>query len=321
VSALFGHWEFRPVVVLVLIPLVIIYLTGWFRIRSIRGGQTHLATGWRLAAYLTGMGVLAAALMSPIDYLGGDLFFMHMIQHKLTIMVAAPLIWLGNPFPIGVWGLPRTARLAAVDVFSQSSPVRTMVASVTQPILAFFIFLFVYLGWHDPGAYNSALTHSWVHDLQHITFFLAAMLFWWHVIGAAPRIHATLSPWVAVAMLIGIIPFNAITGFAIANADSVIYTYYESIPRIWGYSALEDQAIGGVIMWIPGSEMFFQAAIAVIAVMFMRERKKNRTPVPSAAETIADADLIAPGLESRVTQAYWRDLAKQRANLHREPTP
>ena len=70
------------------------------------------------------MGTLAVALLSPVDQLGGQLFFMHMIQHKLTIMVAAPLIWLGNPFPIGVWGLPGAGRHAVGAVLNQESPVR-----------------------------------------------------------------------------------------------------------------------------------------------------------------------------------------------------
>lgn len=313
--ALLGPWEWRPEVLVVLVPLATIYLVGWVRLR--RRGATKVAMGWRLAAYATGLLALAASLMSPIDILGGQLFFMHMIQHKLTIMVAAPLIWLGNPFPIGVWGLPRPGRMALTNVFADRARLRLMLAAATQPFVAWLLFIFVYIGWHDPGAYNLALTHRRVHDLQHISFFLTAMLFWWHVVGSAPRLHKTVSPWVAIFMLLAAIPFNAIAGFAIANSDTVLYTYYQSIPRIWGFSVMQDQAVGGVIMWIPGSEMLFQAAAAVLAVMFWRDRKQRLLAdlpdvPPSGALDVPDEALIAPGLEQRLRHAQWAEMAAQR---------
>jgi len=315
--ALVGPWAWRPAVLMVLLPLTTIYLVGWVRLQ--RRGATRLASKWRLAAYGTGMLTLAASLMSPIDSLGGQLFFMHMIQHKLTIMVAAPLIWLGNPFPIGVWGLPRQGRQALTSIFADSAPVRPALAAATQPFVAWLLFVFVYIGWHDPGMYNLALTHGRVHDFQHITFFLTAMLFWWHVVGAAPRLHKTVSPWVAILMLMAAIPFNAIAGFVIANNESVIYTYYQSVPRIWGFSVMQDQSVGGVIMWIPGSEMLFQAAAAVLAVMFWRDRKKRRAEnlpeaLPLGALDVADDALIAPGLEHRLRHQQWREMAAQRTH-------
>ncbi len=322
--ALLGPWEWRPEVLVVLIPLATIYLVGWVRLR--RRDATRLATKWRLAAYVAGMLLLSISLMSPVDILGGQLFFMHMTQHMLSIMLAAPLIWLGSPFPIGVWGLPMAARRFLIGIFADSSPVRPWIAAATQPFVAWILFIFIYIGWHDSGAYNLALVSPSVHDVQHITFFGAAMLFWWHIVGAAPRLHKSLSAWVAIFMLMAAIPFNAIAGFAIANSDSVIYTYYESVPRIWGFSVLQDQAIGGVIMWIPGSQMLFMAAAAVLGVMFWRERKKRLagdlpdTP-PSGALDVPDAALIAPGLEQRMRHDQWREMAAQRTHGTHGTTP
>jgi len=329
-QALLGPWEWRPEVLAVLLPLMAIYVGGWIRIRRRRDGETRLATGWRMAAYLAGMGTLMVALLSPIDALGGQLFFMHMIQHKLSIMVAAPLIWLGNPFPIGLWGLPAPVRRSFSSIFSDASPVRPWLSTATQPFVVWLTFIIVYVGWHDPGAYNLALRIPWVHDIQHLTFFLTALLFWWHVVGAAPRLHPSLSPWIAIAMLIGAIPFNAITGFAIANAGEVVYTYYESVPRIWGFTVMEDQAIGGVIMWVPGSEMLFQAAGVILAAMFIRERRKNRLAAQKAgtrvqtydaprADQLPDAAFIAPGLEHRARQNEWRALTNQREQARHNP--
>lgn len=316
VRALLGPWEWRPGVLLVLLPLLALYLVGWVRLR--RRGAVRLASRWRIAAYLSGMIFLAVSLMSPVDQLGGQLFFMHMIQHKIVVMVAAPLIWLGNPFPIGLWGFPAAGRRAVGAMLREDSPLRGMLTTLSQPFVAWIAFVFIYVGWHDPGLYNLALENPQVHNLQHITFFVSAMLFWWHVTGAAPRLHKRLSPWVAIAMLVAAIPFNAITGFAIANNDTPIYTYYESVPRIWGISVMDDQALGGVIMWIPGSEMLFQAAFLILALMFIRDKKANRKPVPSGATLIEDGALIAPGLEHRARANQWRAISAEReaARLH-----
>jgi putative membrane protein len=302
VRALFGPWEFRPEVLVVMVPLTIIYLVGWVRLR--RQGKRKIANRWRLASYVTGMGTLAISLMSPIDILGGQLFFMHMIQHKIAVMI-------GAPFPIGLWGLPRGLRKSMTHVFSDASSIRPLLETITQPFVIWGTFVVVYIGWHDPNLYNLALRIGWVHDIQHITFFTTALAFWWLTLGGAPKLHAGMSPWIPIVMLLGVIPFNAITGFVIANSESIVYSYYESVPRIWGVSLLDDQATGGVIMWVPGSEMFFQAAGALLALMFIRDRKKNQQAVPLADE-IDDAALIAPGLEHRAEENAirnkWREV-------------
>lgn len=272
--ALFSAWEWRPFVSLLLGGLTTLYLLGWLRLRRQRV-NSRLATRWRLGAYLSGMAILALALMSPIDILGGQLLFMHMIQHKLTVMAAAPLLWLGNPFPIGLWGLPGPLRKTVATLFTHRSWFRQALTAVTAPGVTWLVFIVVYIGWHDPNLYNLALRVDWVHDLQHITFFVAALLFWWPVVGAAPHLHQRFSPWVAIAYLMLAVVPNAIAGVVIANSSSLIYTYYASAPRIWGFTTLQDQATGGMIMWIQGSEMLMQAALIVLIVHLSQERRKG----------------------------------------------
>ena len=129
---------------------------------------------------------MALALLSPIDLLGGQLLIMHMVQHKILVMLAAPLLWLGNPFPIMLWALPLPARRAVSTLFVRDSAFRRVLTAATQPAICWLVFLFVYIGWHDPGLYNLALRVPWVHDIEHLTFFGAAMLFWWPVVNGAP---------------------------------------------------------------------------------------------------------------------------------------
>lgn len=303
VKALLSPWDWRPEIVIVLVTLGALYTLGWVRLRR-QSTRRQLATWLRLFSYMSGLAVLALSLLSPIDRLGGQLFFMHMLQHMLSIMIAAPLLLLANPFPFMVWSLPESWRPRVAGLFAGPSGFRRVLAASTRPFIAWLAFLTIYLGWHDSTLYNLALRVDWVHDIQHITFFGAAMLFWWHVIGAAPHIHGKRSGWASIAYLIGVIPPNMAVAVTIAFASNVIYTYYLSAPRIWGFTALEDQMISGAIMWIPGSMMFLLAALIVLARMFM-----SKEPLPDRPENWdADAKFIAPGLEHRVVRNRWNQV-------------
>lgn len=291
IQALLSPWEWRPVIVLVLLTLGVLYTTGWRRLRRRGSLGRGIATKPKLIAYWAGLAVLATALMSPIDFMGGQLFFMHMIQHLLTMMIAAPLLWLANPFPFMVWGLPVPLRVRVTELFRRDALFRRTLASMTRPAVAWMLFLAVYLGWHEPVLYNLALRRDWVHDLQHISFFAVAMLYWWHVIGAAPRIHGRFPVWARMGYLIGTIPLNMAAGVAIAFSGVVLYTYYESVPNIWGVTTLQDQMLGGVIMWIPGSMMFLLAAIILLATQFGRGEAPLGRP-PAAGD---DGPPVLPG--------------------------
>lgn len=295
-------WEWRPVVILVLLTFGTLYGRGWWTLRQ---KQSQLATKGRLASYLGGLAALALSLLSPIDWLGGQLFFMHMIQHLLSIMVAAPLLWLGNPFPVVLWGMPRSLRRMVSHLLATRSPFRRAMTAITKPGFAWLIFVVVLLGWHEPSAYNLALRRPWVHDVEHIMFFGAAMLYWWHVTGAAPHLHPRMPVWMSMGFLLATIPPNMLTGVTIAFSETVVYTYYESVPRVWGVTVMQDQQLGGAIMWIPGSMMFLVAALIVIAVGLSRAEDKE--PI-TMNEWNDDESMIAPGLEHRVIQNKWRKL-------------
>ena len=258
--ALFSAWEVRPVILIVLLTMGTLYLLGWLRLR--RQSTNHkLASRLRLTSYFSGLGIIALSLMSPVDRLGSQLFFMHMIQHMLFMMLAAPLLWLGEPFPMVLWALPANLRHSTGALFTRDSAFRRTLARCTSPGVSWLAFITIYLGWHDGQAYNAALYYDWVHDLQHITFFGAAMLWWWPVIGAAPHIHSHFPGWAKLPYIIGTVPPNMAVGVSIAFSSEVRYTYYESIPRFWGFSVMQDQQISGAIMWIIGSMMFIMTAL------------------------------------------------------------
>ena len=290
-NALLLSWDWRLDVSAVLLFMGSLYSLGWWRIRRQGTGRQRLATGRRLASYLGGLLLLAIALMSPVDVLSGQLLLMHMIQHKLLIVFAPPLLWAANPLPFFLWGLPPRPRRQAARLLSPGSPFRHTLRALTSPGLVWLAFVSILVGWHDPNAYNAALRSRLVHDLEHLTFFGSAMLFWWQVVGAGPRLRS-LSNGVRLAYVLGVVPVNMAIGVTLAFASQPIYTYYTAAPRLWGINVMLDQMIGGVIMWIPGSEMYIYAALIIIARMVQSEADK--APLPEA-EWASDEAMRAPG--------------------------
>ncbi|MCB0082375.1 MAG: cytochrome c oxidase assembly protein, partial [Caldilineaceae bacterium] len=187
---------------------------------------------------------------------------------------------------------------------------RNLLQSVTKVSYVWLLFVTVYAGWHDPNLYSLALRRDWVHDVQHITFFGASMLFWWHVIGAAPRLHK-VAIWARIALLISVVPLNMAIGIVIATADVVLYPYYSTVPRIWGFTTLEDQVLAGVIMWIPGSMMFLLAVILLLAAELKLNDEAPPQPPPGWD---SEEVMVAPGLEHRVVQNKWQRAAEIRRN-------
>lgn len=287
-QALLLSWDLRPEVILLLGLAAVVYLRGWLRLRampvpeSLRGSAQQsptehrpLAAGWRLATYWIGLLTIGLSLMSPIDVLSGQLFFMHMTQHLLLTMVAVPLLLLGNPFPVLMWGLPQKARRPVSALLSERSPLRRPLALATSPGVAWLLYIIALIGWHDPMLYNLALRNQFVHDLQHLSFFITTMLLWWHILGVAPRLHRTLSVGQRIVYTISVVPVSMIIGVVIAFAPSPIYSHYLSVPRLMGLSVMADQMIAGILMWIPGSEMFFWAALIVLTQVVNAEAKKK----------------------------------------------
>ena len=286
VGAFLGSWEFRPIILISLFTMGSLFTLGWLRLRRVNP-LFALAARWRLASYWAGLLLMFLALVSPIEVLSGQLFLMHMIQHLLIAMFAPPLLLIADPMPILMWGLPLGMRKEIGRIFlSKKAPFRSALITLTQPAIAWFLFFLFLWGWHDGNAYNATLRYSWVHDLEHLTFFWSAMLLWWHITGAGPVLHKRFSYIGRIAFTLACVPANMIAGVVIALADNVIYTYYETIPfRTWGLSVLEDQRIGGAIMWIPGSMMYVIAVITLVTLwMQAQEREMGRGTKRAAVE-------------------------------------
>jgi putative membrane protein len=291
-SVLLLSWAWRPEIILSLGLAATVHLTGRWRLK--RQGSARLVNPWRSVAYLSGLAVLWIALMSPIDVLSGQYFYMHMVQHLLLVMIAPPLLLVGNPMPMMLGGLPAGLRREIGRWLRPDSGFRRAVRTLTTPGLVWLYFVAVLVGWHEPQAYNLTLESELFHDLEHLSFFGTAVLFWWHVIGAGPRIHRRLSRGVRIGYTLSVVPPNALTGITIAFASEPIYPYYTTVPRLGEMTVLEDQMLGGVLMWIPGSMMYIIAALILLAQIVRAEEQKE--PLPESNRAIEEV-VPAPGFE------------------------
>jgi cytochrome c oxidase assembly factor CtaG len=138
------------------------------------------------------------------------------------------------------------------------------------------LFLLAQWLWHIPGGYDLALQNRWVHYLEHITFFVTAVLFWWPVIGAAPlpsplgypaRMAYTFLAWLPGSFL----------GAGITLSRAPLYPHYVAAAQSSGTDPLLDQQLAGLIMWIPGDVLFATILILLfVAFMNNEERKEER---------------------------------------------
>lgn len=303
--AALSSWDWRFEVIIPLAILGLLFTSGWRRLRSRterssaqdnRKPPTRLGAVWRPISYWAGLLVIALALVSPIDVLVQQLFFTHMTQHLLLIMIAPPLLLLPNPMPFLLWGLPTRLRFLAGRfiglLLNKNSMTGSLIRKVTTPGIIYLTFIIIIFGWHDPNLYNAALRSEFVHDLEHITFFLAGMLFWWQVIGAGPVIHKQFGQIGRIVFTLAAIPPNMALGIVLAFTPVVIYTFYNDAPRLLNMSPLTDQQLSGIIMWIPGSMMYLIAALILIAGVLKGEDAK---PVQVDPAWASEEALAAPG--------------------------
>jgi cytochrome c oxidase assembly factor CtaG len=302
-KALLLSWDLRVEVLAILTTLGVVHIIGWRNLR--RRGRIRFANSWRLASYLVGLLLLAIAVMSPIDVLSDQLFFMHMIQHLLMMMFAAPLLMLANPFPTFLWALPRDLRVRVGGWFQAGHPLYRTLAQILTPGITWMIFISVYLGWHDPNLYDLALRNDFIHDVEHVTFFGVALLFWWRITGAGPQIGKRLPNLMRAAYAVSLVPPNMLAGVAITFASSPIYSHYTTIPRLYGVSVMDDQTWSGLIMWIPGSMMYILAALFLIGIQMNQAKKRSAREAALATE----ARGVGADLAHR-QQAQWRHTHK-----------
>jgi putative membrane protein len=243
------NWSWHPSTVVGVGIAAVLYAWGT---RLVAGNRR----GWRIASFTVAMLVLLVALNGPMHDLSERyLFSAHMLQHMLLTLVVPPLILLSLPGEL----LDRA-----------TNPVLGPVAWLTHPVVAMLIGTAAIALWHFPFSYDAALVHHPIHIVMHLIMIAGATLLWWPAV-AGGRILPRLSPGGRMLYLIGSSLPMMFVGALIALADHPLYQPYVEAPRIAALlSPLEDQRVGGLMMWVP-TMVFFAAAIGVIWFRWARE--------------------------------------------------
>jgi putative membrane protein len=281
---LWHHWSFDPIVWVSLLVAHLLYVYGLLHAWT-RTGAGRIVPLWRLASFMAGELVLVIALISPLDPLGETLLAAHMVQHILLSAVAPPLLVLGLPVRAWTWALPRTWRRLGA-----SPPVRFVVGvmnTLSRPPIATLIATLVLWLWHAPALFEAALEVEWIHTLEHVSFFLSSLLLW-----RAAFSHRTSSVAAAGIVLVTFMTGGMLGGLMLL-APVPLYDWYGDSAVLWGLSALQDQQLAGLAMWVPAGGVYL-AAFAVFAL-----RAADLSPRSSGSRRGPSKGIIRASTSSR----------------------
>jgi putative membrane protein len=252
VGSLLLGWTFEP-----LPTLAIVAALAWWQWAVVRVNAAHPAKRvprTRTLAFVGGMAALALALMSGIARYDTALFSVHMVQHILLALVAAPLIALSAPITVLLRvASPATRRRWILPVLHAR-----LTRMVAFPVVTWLVFAIVMWGVHFTPLFDAALEDPWIHDLEHVLFIGAALLFWWPAVALDP------APWRMTHPVRALYTFlqmtqNTFLAVVLLNAQTVLYPHYATLIRTWGPSPLVDQQLAAGIMWIAGDLIFLSA--------------------------------------------------------------
>jgi cytochrome c oxidase assembly factor CtaG len=260
-------WTFDPWIVVPLVLTGVVYSAGLIALSQRSSGIRRKRL--RQALYY-GLGWLAlvGALVTPLHWLGERLFTAHMVEHEIVMTVAAPLLVLARPLGIFLWGLPRPLR----QFFAYSAQLDSVRASwrmLTGPMVATSLHAVAIWAWHVPVLFDAAVTDVVLHRLQHLSFFVTAVFFWWSLLWRA-------NAAVAVGELFITMIHTAILGALMALAPRVLYAAQTAQASYWGFTPLEDQQLAGLVMWIPVGTVYAGAAITLVALWIKRSGSSRR---------------------------------------------
>ncbi len=264
-------WTFEPWVVALMLTSVGLYGAGYLRLRA-RSQRGRGVRARQLAAFSAGAVALVVALNSPLDALSAALFSAHMLQHELLMIVAAPFLVLGRPLAVWLWALPPGAR-PAIGAFVRATPCRAVWRGLTHPVFAWLFHATALWVWHAPRLFEAALASPGIHTLQHTSFLLSALLFWWTILGepahhfrsahggragsdASRGAHAMLSLFTTMV-------HTGALGALLTLSPGIWYPAYIETVSSLGFDPLQDQQLGGLVMWVPGGLTYLIAALVI----------------------------------------------------------
>ena len=241
-------WSIHPSTVIGLAALGAIYL--W---RARQASEGEAVTGARKISFFSALFLIFASLNGPLHDLSDDyLFSAHMVQHLILTLAMPPLMIVGVPG----WMLRPLIRNRVPGAIARK---------VTKPVWCFVIFNLAISLWHLPMFYNAAMANHNIHIVEHLIFMAAAVLMWWPLTSQLPELPRLPYPGQILYCFLMSIPMSIVAVY-ITMADHILYPAYSSAPRIFPLSPMEDQLLGGLIMWVPGGLIF----VIIMSVVFFK---------------------------------------------------
>ena len=254
-AELAGRWQFAPVVTGFVAVAAGLYLWGVLRVR--RRHPARPWPPWRTALFLGGLGVVVIATESGIGSYDDVLFWDHMVQHLLLLMVAPPMLVLGQP--------------ATLLLHASRNPLHTwtkrflrsrVVSWLTWPPFTVALYIAVIVGTHLTGFMNTVISNEAVHNAEHVLYLVAGYLYFLPLLGREP-IRWRVSYPTRIFLLFLAMPVDAFTGLVLGSEGSNPFPALAQARPAWAPSPLSDVHIGGAVMWVGGAGLMFVLTLTV----------------------------------------------------------
>jgi putative membrane protein len=247
----------------------LVYVAGWLKLRrefpNVIGVQ-------RLAEFLAGLLVVWVAVSSPLATLDHQFLTAHMVQHLLLMTIAAPLMLLGAPVVAVLQGLPSHA-VHSVSRLLGNRKLQKLGRIIAHPAFCWFAGTGTVIAWHIPALFQVGMRSENWHAVEHASFLAAGLLFWWPVIVPWPSV-ARWCEWSApLYLFLATLPCDALSAF-LTFCNRVVYPHYQSAPRAYVLSPLDDQAMAGALMWTWVTFAYLGAA-AFITIRALSPRRRH----------------------------------------------
>jgi putative membrane protein len=258
------HWSaadvWNALTAVSLVSVALLYALGLRRLWRSEGGQ-HTIRRWQALAFFAGCASAALALLGPLDRWSDVLFSAHMAQHEVLMLVAAPLMVLGRPFIVTLWGLTPWWR-GAVAAFARRPSVVRLWDLSTGALTVLLLHAVVLWAWHVPALFEAALHSESVHVVQHLGFFLTAALFWWALVHGR---YGRLGYGIGVMYVFATAMHTQILGALLTFGSRPWYPTHTARTVAAGMNAVADQQLAGIVMWIPFGVVFVLVGLALFA--------------------------------------------------------
>ncbi|MHB8612402.1 MAG: cytochrome c oxidase assembly protein [Candidatus Dormibacteraceae bacterium] len=283
-GAALSYWPFEPAFLVGIAIAAVLYVVGG--VGHTRKHRTGTAGRWRGLAFWLGLLSILLALQSPIDVLARQLFWMHMVQHLLLMVVAAPLLALASPWTRLWRALPlgfRRSVARPLFLHSRLAPVRWTYHELARPGMIWALAAANLWLWHLPLLYDVTLSNHLVHHLEHGLFLGLGLAFWAHVFDQHP-FRAPLGTLARATYVFFAMVQSWGLAAVLSFATGPFYAYAQLPSRPGGISALTDQQLGGGMMWVPGAITYSIVFVALLFQWLAEEDSRAQISVAGAGE-------------------------------------